>query len=105
MHKYPWFRADALNNIWIIKASASSRGRNIFLIDDAKDAQIYNNGTRIIQKYLESVWIYRNEELAQTQQTLLSKYPFLSKMHGKKFDVRIWVLVKSFAPLEIYFYE
>lgn len=29
----------------------------------------------------------------------------MSKLDNKKFDIRLWVLVKSFCPLEAYIYE
>lgn len=34
-----------------------------------------------------------------------NEYPFLKKMAGKKFDMRIWVLVRSFAPLSAFIYK
>jgi hypothetical protein len=93
---------DGLNNIWIVKASSSSRGRNIFLIDSIKDVK-NTSSMRIIQKYIENVWIYHSSGLESTN--LHKKHPFLNKIQEKKFDIRLWVAVKSFSPLEAYIYE
>jgi hypothetical protein len=58
------FFNDGLSNIWIIKSNESSRGRNIFLIDDIDQVQPYKNGgNRLIQKYIENVWILNSEDL------------------------------------------
>jgi len=49
----PYFLSDGLNNIWIIKSNESSRGRNIFLIDNIDQVQPYRNGgNKLIQKYI-----------------------------------------------------
>jgi hypothetical protein len=47
---------------------------------------------RLIQKYIEDVWIYRPSpdfKLASS----------VRKLENRKFDIRLWVVVKSFAPL------
>ena len=33
------------------------------------------------------------------------RFPFLGKIYKKKFDIRVWVLVKSFHPLVFYIYD
>ena len=53
----PYFKSDGLGNVWVVKASESSRGRNIFLLQDITDIKQYDNGTRLVQKYIENVWI------------------------------------------------
>lgn len=59
-----------------------------------------NSGTRLVQKYIEDIWIYRSPTGSGE-----TRYPFLSKMENKKFDIRMWVLVKSFCPLQAFIYS
>ena len=100
--KIPSFRADGLGNVWVIKASQSSRGRNIFLLEDLENIRQYDNGTRLIQKYIENVWICQQGRFSEK---VLSAHPFLWKIMNRKFDLRMWVLVTSFSPLEAYVYR
>ncbi len=67
--------------LWICKPSASSQGRGIFLIDDLKDV-VYDS-PYVVQRYLAD--------------------PYL--IGGYKFDIRLYVLVNSFRPLEIFLYR
>ena len=69
------------SNIWILKPIAMSRGRGISLVDDIGDVS-YSTPS-IIQKYISS--------------------PLLFK--GFKFDLRLYVTVLSFTPLEAYIYK
>lgn len=100
MLRFRWFRIDGLRNVWVVKANDSSRGRSIVLVSSLEELKLLNSGTRLIQKYVEDVWIYRRLSL-QTEK----EYPFLSKLNNKKFDIRIWVLVKSFSPLQVFIYQ
>ena len=54
----------------MIKSNYSSRGRGIVLIDDYHQIRHYDNGMKIIQKYIENIWILHDE-------TKIKKYPFL----------------------------
>ena len=76
----------------MVKTSDSSRGRSIFLVESIEEAQTLNNGMRVIQKYIEDVWIYR-------PLSVLKQSSIVRKLENRKFDIRLWVLVKSFAPL------
>ena len=70
------------NNIWIVKPVGKSRGKGIFLINDISDVPL--NDTFLVQKYLE--------------------YPLLLDA-GYKFDLRLYCLVTSVNPLEMFLYK
>lgn len=66
---------------WILKPSSSSRGRGIYLIDNIDD--VPTDEACVLSQYIQN--------------------PLL--INGLKFDVRLYILVTSFDPLKIYFYE
>ncbi|XP_043075138.1 probable tubulin polyglutamylase TTLL2 [Puntigrus tetrazona] len=66
---------------WICKPVDLSRGRGIFLFEDIKDL-VYDSSV-IVQRYISN--------------------PLL--ISGYKFDLRIYVCVKSFSPLVIYMHQ
>jgi tubulin polyglutamylase TTLL5 len=70
-----------LHNYWILKPVGLSRGRGISLITDIND--ITYSQASVIQKYIER--------------------PLC--LHGYKFDLRIYVVVTSFHPLEAFIYR
>jgi len=65
---------------WIVKPTASSRGRGIFLLRDLEELPM---DSAIIQMYIAK--------------------PML--IQGLKFDLRLYVLVTGFDPLKIYIYR
>ena len=81
----PQFDLDGSRNVWIIKPGGKSRGREIFLHSGLEEIKrrINVKQTWIIQKYIEN--------------------PLL--IHNRKFDIRQWVLISSFAPLTVWLYE
>lgn len=72
---------DKQQNIWIMKPIGKSRGRGISLFNDLIDLK-YTEQV-VVQKYL--------------------KNPLL--LQGYKFDMRIYVLVTSLHPVEIFIYK
>ncbi|XP_072307733.1 probable tubulin polyglutamylase TTLL2 [Eucyclogobius newberryi] len=66
---------------WICKPVDLSRGRGIFIFEDIKDL-VYDS-TVIVQRYISN--------------------PLL--ISGYKFDLRIYVCVKSFSPLTVYIHQ
>jgi tubulin polyglutamylase TTLL5 len=67
--------------VWIVKPAALSRGRGIYLINNF--TELSYNESMVVQRYI--------------------KNPLL--IDGFKFDLRIYVLVTSFQPLEVFLYK
>jgi tubulin polyglutamylase TTLL5 len=68
-------------NYWIMKPAAKSRGRGISLMNDI--SQLTYGEPIVMQKYI--------------------KNPLL--LNGYKFDLRVYVLVTSVNPLEVFIYR
>lgn len=84
--KFPQTKVNGVSNIWILKPAGLSRGRGIRLYSNIKSIMNHLKSSEhawVIQKYLENSLLYKN----------------------KKLDIRQWVLVTSFDPLTIWFYE
>lgn len=81
----PQFHMSGANNIWIVKPAGKSRGRGIELFDnlDRLFEYVGREGHWVVQKYIEN--------------------PLL--IHNRKFDIRQWVMVTSWNPLTVYFYQ
>jgi tubulin polyglutamylase TTLL1 len=78
--------------MWIMKPTGKSQGKGIFLIN--KLAQV--------KKWASS----RSAQMASRDAYVISRYindPLL--IGGKKFDLRIYVLVTSYRPLKVYVYR
>ena len=67
--------------LWIMKPVGLSRGRGIFLVSDLGD--VAYGEAHVVQRYIEK--------------------PLL--VDGHKFDLRLYVLVTSFAPVEAFLYS
>lgn len=74
-------QADAAKNLWIIKPVGMSRGRGISVVNDI--GSVSYSEQVVCQKYLTN--------------------PLL--LDGYKFDLRIYVLVTSFQPLESFIFR
>lgn len=78
----PWLGLGGTQNIWVMKPSCLSRGRGIML-SSRLSRMLAMKDEYIVQKYIE------NPQL----------------IDGKKFDIRQWVVVTSWNPLVVWFYE
>lgn len=78
-HVYPEQKAGL--NIWIMKPSSLSRGRGIYLVDDISGAVC--SQPSVVQRYIADPYLYQ----------------------GYKFDLRLYVVVTSFNPLESFLYK
>ncbi|CAF3321127.1 unnamed protein product [Rotaria socialis] len=88
------FRRDP-NHTWIMKPAARAQGKGIFLINKMSQIKKWSRDGKSIPA------------AAPTRETfVISKYidnPLL--IGGKKFDLRLYVLVTSFKPLKCYLYR
>ena len=84
--KLPQYKMNGYHNIWIMKPSNLSRGREIHCINKlskiTKNLNETNNNI-VLQKYIENPLI----------------------IYKKKFDIRQWVLITSIHPLTIWKWE
>ena len=72
-------------NLWIVKPGCNSKGVGIFVTKDMpKIRQAWkNNVDRLVQKYIEDCLL----------------------IEGRKFDLRVWVLIESLDPLKIWIFQ
>jgi hypothetical protein len=69
------------SQLWIVKPSASSQGRGIYITDNIEEINV---------KMPQVVWQYIDNPLL---------------FNGYKFDLRIYVAITSISPLRIYMYK
>jgi hypothetical protein len=70
-----------IQNLWLVKPVASSRGRGIRLLTDVENLPKKN-------KYIVTHYVYN---------------PHL--INGKKYDLRLYLLVTGYTPLKIYLFD
>ncbi|KAM9817715.1 putative tubulin polyglutamylase TTLL9 [Neosynchiropus ocellatus] len=84
-------------NIWIMKPAASSQGKGIFLFRELKDIVDWKVSWRTPEE---------DKEEAKAPSYVVQRYvenPYL--INGRKFDLRIYVLVTSFVPMKAWLYR
>lgn len=79
---------------WIMKPNASAQGKGIFLVNKLTQIKKWANVHSSLNK----------NQINLREAYVISKYvdkPLL--VGGKKFDLRLYVLVTSYRPLKVYF--
>lgn len=82
---------------WIMKPVAKSQGKGIFLFRKLKDITDWKKDSSRTEEQRDG---------AQVESYVVQRYienPYL--INGKKFDLRVYVLVTSFAPLKAWLYR
>ena len=101
---YPIFKEEFAKNpgwLWIAKPVAKSQGKGIFIFDKLASIADWRSDTR---------WKPDNPAVGSA---LISAEPYIVQRYidsplllgGKKFDLRIYVLVMNYNPLTIYLYR
>jgi Tubulin-tyrosine ligase family/IQ calmodulin-binding motif len=82
---FPQTRMEGCKNIWIIKPGLNARGSGVKCMQGLNNILDYGAQlqARVVQKYVEN--------------------PLL--INSNKFDIRQWVLVTSYEPLTVYFFN
>jgi len=91
---FPQLDLDGDRNIWIMKPGFSSRGQGVRCFNTTKEVFIKDKRmqAKVVQKYIERPFLLDIPNTA-------------GKLEKRKFDIRQWVLVTSFNPLEIYMFS
>jgi tubulin polyglutamylase TTLL1 len=88
----------APNSLWILKPSNRSQGQGIVLVNKINKVKKLSFGTKTITE--------NNSTITINETYVISKYienPLL--VSGKKFDMRIYVLVTSYHPLKVWLFK
>lgn len=94
---FPQIIIEGEEGIWITKPSFNSRGRGIKCINKIKSifkGELIQK-SKVVQKYIERPFLLLLE----------GKEGNVIKLQKRKFDIRQWVLVTSFNPLNVYMFD
>ena len=93
------FKRQADKPIWIAKPTGKAQGRGIFLFTDLRDVKLW-------KKASENRGNAKNDDDEDVENYVVQRYitnPYL--VGGKKFDLRLYVLVTSYMPLTVWVYR
>ena len=88
--------------VWIMKPIGSAQGRGIFLFSRLSEISEWRTDPRHLQRDGKD----RESQRAEPEAYIVQQYienPYL--IGGKKFDIRLYVLVTSFSPLVAWLYR
>lgn len=97
----PYYKNNEDKNVWIVKPASNARGHGIWVSNKLSDilpsnSQGLKGHDTVVMKYIENPLLY----------------PVITKNTNNKdsteyhkFDIRLWVLVTSIEPLEIYIFS
>jgi tubulin polyglutamylase TTLL1 len=74
--------------VWICKPTSRAQGKGIFIVTKLSQLKRFAPPSRVREPYVVSLYVHR---------------PLL--VGGRKFDLRVYVLVRSFRPLKAYIHE